>query len=80
MSVPAGALVNRSLVASPVLPRVSADPDGGRHAERGHPVEHVADNLCLGLLIGQSSGVKPPADDGLVAIHCGFDQARAIVV
>jgi hypothetical protein len=23
--------------------------------------------------------VKPPADNGLVAIHCGFDQAPAIV-
>ncbi len=71
--------MNRSLIVSPVLPRVSADPDGGRHAERGHPVEHVAANLCLGLLIGQSPAVKPPADNGLVAIHCGFDQAPAIV-
>jgi nucleoside-diphosphate-sugar epimerase len=69
----------RSLVASPVLPRVSADPDGGRHAERRHPVEHVAANFCLGPLIEQSPGAKPPADDGLVAIHCGFDQAPPIV-
>ena len=65
--------MNRSLVASPVLPRVSADPDGRRHAERRHPVEHVAANLCLGPLIGQSPAAKPPADNGLVAIHCGFD-------
>jgi hypothetical protein len=71
--------MNRSLIVSPVLPHLSADPDGGRHTERGHPVEHVAANLCLGPLIGQSPGVKPPADNGLVAIHCGFDQAPAIV-
>ena len=71
--------MNRSLIVSPVLPRVSPNPDGGRHAERGHPVEHVAANLCLGPLIGQSPGVKPPADNGLVAIHFGFDQAPAIV-
>jgi hypothetical protein len=71
--------MNRSLVASPVLLRVFADPDGGRHVEGRHPVEHVAANLCLGVLIGQSPGVKPPVDNGLVAIHCGFDQAPAIV-
>ena len=71
--------MNRLLIVSSVLPRVSADPDGGRHAERGHPVEHVAANLCLGLLIGQSPDVKPPADNGLVAIHYGCGQAPAIV-
>ena len=71
--------MNRSLVASPLSPRVSADPDGGRHAERRHPVEHVAPNFCLGALIGQSPGVKPPADNGLIAIHCGFEQAPTIV-
>jgi hypothetical protein len=38
--------MNKSLVASPVSPRVSADPDGCRHAERGHPVEHVAGRWC----------------------------------
>jgi hypothetical protein len=71
--------MNRSLVASPLSPRVSRDPDGGRHAERRHPVEHVAANFCLGPLIGQSSGAKSPAENGHVAIHCGFDQAAAIV-
>ena len=67
--------MNRSLVASPLSPRVSADPDGGRHAERRHPVEHVAPNFCLGALIGQSPGVKPPSNDALVAEHRGFNEA-----
>src|SRR5690242_20693535 len=58
---------------------VSDDPDGDRHAEPGHPVKNVTSNLRLGSLIGQNSGVKAPADDGLVAIHCGFGQAPAIV-
>jgi hypothetical protein len=71
--------MNKSLVAFPVLPRVSADSDGGRHAERRHPVENVAPNFCLSPLIGQSPGVKPPAENGLVAIHYGFDRAAAIV-
>src|SRR5580704_7075271 len=61
--------MNRSLIVSPILPRGSADPDGGQHAERGHPVEHVAANLCLGLLIGQSPGVKPPAGHDIL-IFC----------
>src|SRR5271156_3344421 len=71
--------MNKSLVASRLSPRVSADPDSGGHTERRHPVEHVAANFSLGPLIGQSPGVKPPADNGLVAIHCGFDQAPTIV-
>jgi hypothetical protein len=70
---------NRSLIVPPLSPRVSADPGGGGHAERRHPVEHVAANFYLGLLIGQSPGVKPPADNDLVTIHCGFDQAPTIV-
>ena len=71
--------MNRSLVTSLLSPRVSADPDGGRHSERRHPVEHVAANIWLGPLIRQSPGTKPPADNGLVATHCGFGQAPAIV-
>jgi hypothetical protein len=51
------------------------DPDGDRHAEAGHAVEDVAANLCLGLLVGQSPGVKTPADDGLVSVHRGFNEA-----
>ena len=57
----------------------SDDPDGDRHAKACHLIENVASNLRLGSLIGQSSGLKTPADDGLVAIHCGFGQAAAIV-
>ena len=71
--------MNGLLVAYPHSPRVSAHSDGGRHAEHRHPVEHVADNFCLGPLIGQSPGAKGPADNGLVAIYCGFDQALAIL-
>ena len=71
--------MNGSLVAYPHSPRMSADSDGGRHSERRHPVEHVAANFYLGPLIGQSSGAKSAADNRLVAIHCGFDQAPAIV-
>src|SRR5204863_10167412 len=59
--------------------RASDDPDGDRHAESGHPVKNVTSNLRLGSLIGQNPGVKAPADDGLVSIHCGFGQAPAIV-
>ena len=36
------------------------DPDGDRHAEAGHAVEDIASDLRLGLLIGQSPGVKTP--------------------
>jgi hypothetical protein len=71
--------INGSLVAYPHSLRVSADSDPGRHSERRHPVEHVAANFCLGPLIGQSPGAKSPADNGLVAIHCGFERAAAIV-
>jgi hypothetical protein len=71
--------MDRLLVASPVPACVSADPGGGRHAEPLHPVEHIAADFCLGLLIGQSSGLKFPADDGLVAKHRGFNQTPAVV-
>ena len=58
---------------------VSANPSGDRHAEPRHPIEHVAPDLCLGPLIGQSPGVKSPAYDGFVAKHRGFNQAAAII-
>ena len=53
-------------------------------AEAGMPslairFEHVAPDFCLGLLIGQSSGLKPPADDGLVAKHRCFNQTPSVV-
>jgi hypothetical protein len=41
------------------------DTNGDRHAEAGHFVEHVAADFCFDLLIGQSPGMKTPADDGL---------------
>jgi hypothetical protein len=72
--------VNRPLAAaSPLAACVSADPSGGRHTEPCHLVEHVAPDFCLGPLIAQNPGVKTPADDGLVAIHRGFNQASAII-
>ena len=70
---------NRSPVASSLASRVSADPNSDRHAKGRHPVEDVAPDFCLGLLIGQSPSVKPPADNGLVAIYCGLGQASAII-
>ena len=37
--------------------------------------EHVAANLWLRSADWAESGVKPPADNGLVAIHCGFSDS-----
>lgn len=71
--------MKKLLAASPLSIVLSADPDGDRHAEPGHPVEHVAADFCLDPLIGQSPGVELPSDDGLVAIHPRFDQAAARV-
>ena len=34
----------------------STDPDGCWHAEACHPIQHIASNLCLDLLTGQSPG------------------------
>ncbi len=62
-----------------VARRVLCDPDGDRHSEPCHPVENVACSLRLGLLIGQNPSVEPPTNDGLVAIHRGFDQAPTAV-
>ena len=45
------------------LSRSLFDPLGNRHTEAGHPVEDVAGNFGLGLLIGQSPSVKSPADE-----------------
>jgi hypothetical protein len=62
-------------VASPPQACTLFDTDGDRHAEAGHLVEGVAGDFRFGLLIGQSPGMKTPADDGLVAIHCRFGEA-----
>jgi hypothetical protein len=58
---------------------VSNDPEGDRNAEPSHTVEDVASDLCLGPLIAQNPGVKPPADDCFISIHRGFDQAPAAI-
>src|SRR4051812_1256141 len=60
---------------SPPRLRVLFDTDGDRHAEAGHLVEGVAGDFGFGLLIGQSPGMKTPADDGLVAIHRRLHEA-----
>jgi hypothetical protein len=39
----------------------------------GHPIERIAPDFCLDLLIGQGSGLKSPANDGLVAKHRGLN-------
>jgi len=53
------------------------DPNGDRHAEVGHAVQDVAADLRLGLLIGQSPSLKTPSDDGLVSVHCRFDETAS---
>lgn len=64
------------LPAASVYPRlVSSDASTGRHADTRYPVEHGASNLCLDPLIGQSPGLKSPANDGFVPINRSFDQA-----
>src|SRR5271157_172180 len=59
--------------------RVSADPNGGRHAETRHPIEHAASNLCVGPLFGQSADLKSSANDGFVSIRRSLGQASAVV-
>src|SRR3954469_19433530 len=59
--------------------RALFDADRDRHAEAGHSVEGVAGDFRFGSLIGQSPGMKTPADDGLVAIHRRFDEAPPAV-
>src|SRR3954462_16041672 len=67
--------MNTVWIASPPQLRVLFDTDGDRHAEAGHLVEGVAGDFGFGLLVGQSPGMKTPADDGLVWIHRRFHQA-----
>src|SRR3954454_22192318 len=71
--------MNMVWVASPLQACVLFDTDGYRHAEAGHSVEGVAGDFRFGLLIGQSPGMKTPADDGLVAIHRRLDEAPPAV-
>src|SRR4051794_41690708 len=67
--------MNTVWVASPPQACVLFDTDGDRHAEAGHLVEGVAGDFGFGLLVGQSPGMKTPADDGLVAIHRRLNEA-----
>jgi hypothetical protein len=80
---PADAALTRCMKRSPGLTSpsafVSANPSGDWHAEPRHPIEHVAPDLCLGPLIGQSPGLKSPTYDSFIAKHRGFDKAAAIV-
>jgi hypothetical protein len=71
--------MNMVWVAFPPPVRLSFDTVGDRHAEASHSVEDVAGDFCFGLLIGQSPGMKAPADDGLVSIHHGFDEASPAI-
>src|ERR671917_935596 len=50
-----------------------------RHTEPGHPVEHRAADLSLGLLGGQSPGPKAPTDDRLVAEDGGLPERAPAV-
>ena len=71
--------MNTVWIASPPQLRVLFDTDGDRHAEAGHLVEGVAGDVRFGLLIGQTPGMKTPADDGLVAIHRRLDEAAPAI-
>jgi hypothetical protein len=48
-------------------------------AEAGHFVEHGAADFCFDLSVGQSLGMKAPADDGFVSINRGFDEAAPAI-
>jgi hypothetical protein len=58
---------------------VLCDPNRDWHTETCHPVDDVACDLRLGPLIGQNPSVETPANDGLVAMHRGFNQAPTAV-
>jgi hypothetical protein len=55
------------------------DSNGDRHAETGHPIQGRTSDFRFRLLIGQSPGVKPPSNDGLVATHRRFNEAPPAV-
>jgi hypothetical protein len=58
---------------------VSANPSRDWHAEPRHPIDHVAADLYLGPMLGQSPGLKAPTYDSFIAKYRGFDLAAAIV-
>jgi hypothetical protein len=55
------------------------DPLKHGHAQPGHPVEHLAADLGLHLLVNQTLGAKAPTDDRLVSVDCGFYPGTPIV-
>jgi hypothetical protein len=67
--------MNTVWAASPPQTCVLFDTDEDWHTQAGHSVERVAGDFGFGLLIGQSPGMKTPADDGLVAIHRRLHEA-----
>src|SRR4051794_17385531 len=67
--------MNTVWIASPPQLRVLFDTDGDRHTQPGHFVGGVAGVFGFVFLMGQSRGMKPPADDVLVAIHRRLNEA-----
>jgi Transposase, Mutator family len=66
-----GSLRLESIASFPVL----FETDGDRLAEAGHSTDNAAAAFRLALSIGQSSSVKAPADDSLVSVHRGVNEA-----
>src|SRR5688572_32885569 len=52
----------------------SGDLPGDWHAEAGHAVDHLAGDVGLDLLRGQSPGAEAPADQDLVPVESGFHE------
>jgi len=57
----------------------SPPPNGDRHTQTCHSIEHIASDLRLGAVTEQTPSAKSSTDDGLVAVHCCLDQAPSIV-
>jgi hypothetical protein len=75
---------SRWCMNKPMPPRLAAscvlrDPDRDRHTEACHPVDDVACYLRFGPLTGQNPSVETPANNGLVAIYRGLNQAPTAV-
>lgn len=67
--------MNTVWVASPPQLHVSFDTDGDRLTEISHSAEDVAGDFGFRRLVGQNPDMKALADNGLVSIHRGFDEA-----
>jgi hypothetical protein len=74
------ALVHEETRWSGILTVLLVATEASRRRQPGpdHQIEDAASDFCLSPLIGQSPGVKPPADNGFVAAHCRFDQAPTV--